>query len=250
VTSGANADLSLCSVDNFSPSKWLTLGRTDLRDTPNCPLVGEYTGVLPDAEGLCAKSYADCNNPEIMFYTVFNCHNQSEVYEEREYRCFGQWEEAGLVYTYTRRRDVPGSECFVGVTLDDERNVVTEAGENCERGHQPTKYGMTLRREGRCPHEMRHQHVPHVSSTESSPEAEETSEEESLEREMLTERPISPRFSTAAVPAQNPQDADGGGRYAASPRKHHKTHHEAGSGSSVPVASAVIAFFMAAVLLL
>ena len=119
-------------------------------DPPHCPLVGEYTGVLPDAEGLCAKSYADCNNPEVMFYTVFNCHNHSEIYEEREYRCFGQWEENGLVYTYTERRDIPGNECFVGVTIDEDRNIVTEAGQNCERGHQPEKYGMTLHRQAKC----------------------------------------------------------------------------------------------------
>ena len=50
---------------------------------------GEYTGVIPDTEGLCAKLYSDCNNPEIMFYTIFNCFNRSEVFEEREYQCLG-----------------------------------------------------------------------------------------------------------------------------------------------------------------
>jgi hypothetical protein len=145
---------TLCSAENFTPSKWLTLGRADFEDPPHCPLVGEYSGILPDAEGLCARSYADCNNPEVMFYTVFNCGNASEVYEEREYRCFGQWSEpeTGLVYTYTERRDIPGKECFVGVTMeDDDRHLVTEAGANCERGHQPRKYGMTLRRQSVCP---------------------------------------------------------------------------------------------------
>ena len=144
---------TLCTAENFTPSKWLTLGRTDLDDPPHCPLVGEYTGILPDAEGLCARSYADCNNPEVMFYTVFNCANASEVYEEREYRCFGQWTEpsTGLVYTYTERRDIPGKECFVGITMDeDEKHMVTEAGANCERGHQPQKYGMTLMRQSKC----------------------------------------------------------------------------------------------------
>ena len=50
------------------------------------------------------------------------------MFEEREYRCFGQWEEpeTGLVYTYTDRRDVPGSECFVGKTIDGDRNVIAE----------------------------------------------------------------------------------------------------------------------------
>ena len=74
------------------------------------------------------------------------------MFEEREYRCFGQWEEpeTGLVYTYTDRRDVPGSECFVGKTIDGDRNVIAEAGANCERGHQPEKYGMTLHRQAKC----------------------------------------------------------------------------------------------------
>ena len=74
-----------------------------------------------------------------------------QVFEEREYRCFGQWEdpETGLVYTYTDRRDVPGSECFVGKTIDGDRHVIAEAGANCERGHQPDKYGMTLHRQAK-----------------------------------------------------------------------------------------------------
>ena len=53
------------------------------------------------------------------------------MFEEREYRCFGQWEEeeTGLVYTYTDRRDVPGSECFVGKTIDGDRNVIAEVSQ-------------------------------------------------------------------------------------------------------------------------
>ena len=46
-----------------------------------CPVAGEYNGVIPDATMLCAKLYSDCNNPEIMFYTVFSCGNNSLVYE-------------------------------------------------------------------------------------------------------------------------------------------------------------------------
>eukprot|EP00096_Caligus_rogercresseyi_P013462 TRINITY_DN6108_c0_g1_i1.p1 TRINITY_DN6108_c0_g1~~TRINITY_DN6108_c0_g1_i1.p1 ORF type:complete len:316 (+),score=80.21 TRINITY_DN6108_c0_g1_i1:86-949(+) len=133
------------------PDKRLTFGRLNPTEPFLCPLKGEFTGVIPDAEGLCAKSYADCQHPEIMFHTVFNCYNATEIYEQREYRCFGQWEEDGLVYTYTERLDLPGTECFVGVHIDDDRNVVTEAGSNCERGHQPLKYGMTLNRQRKCP---------------------------------------------------------------------------------------------------
>jgi hypothetical protein len=200
--SDTNGDLSLCNVENFSPSKWLTLGRTSSEDPPHCPLVGEYTGVVPDAEGLCAKSYTDCNNPEVMFYTVFNCHNKTEIFEEREYRCFGQWEEEGLVYTYTERRDVPGNECFVGKTIDADRNVIAEAGQNCERGHQPDKYGMTLHRQAKCQHEMT---IPTTDESEeevvSEPvePQEETieqllKEEEEEERFVKEQRTVSPRL--------------------------------------------------------
>ena len=167
------------------------MGRTDLEDPPHCPLVGEYSGILPDAEGLCARSYADCNNPEVMFYTDFNCGNASEVYEEREYRCFGQWTEpvTGLVYTYTERRDIPGKECFVGITMDgEERHMVTEAGANCERGHQPQKYGMTLRRQSKCPKVLTSQQLPTVP-TASLPKRIPITPKPSG-------RPVSPRLST------------------------------------------------------
>lgn len=188
---GHDLSSQLCSSENFTPSQWLTLGRTKIEDPPRCPLVGEFTGTLPDAEGLCARSYADCNNPEVMFYTVFNCNNASEVYEEREYLCYGQWaeEETGLVYTYTERRDIPGKECFVGVTLDDDHNIVTEAGQNCERGHQPRKYGMTLKRVGTC------------ASTAVSGGQDETTTKPQQPRLVnppatSTERAVSPRLST------------------------------------------------------
>lgn len=46
-----------------------------------CPISGEYTGVIPDAEGLCAKLYSDCRNPQKMFYVVSNCLNSTEIYE-------------------------------------------------------------------------------------------------------------------------------------------------------------------------
>lgn len=181
---------SLCTAENFTPAKWLTLGRTDVEDPPHCPLVGEYTGIIPDAEGLCARSYADCNNPEVMFYTVYNCGNASEVYEEREYRCFGQWREpsTGLVYTYTERRDIPGKECFVGVTLDDDdRHMVTEAGANCERGHQPEQYGMTLMRQSKC-----NKPVPSPVSTPRP----NVPKNRIPYPPVSTERPVSPRLST------------------------------------------------------
>ncbi|GLH02739.1 uncharacterized protein LOC103519401 [Gryllus bimaculatus] len=49
------------------------------RETP-CPVLGEYTGVIPDAQGLCARLASDCASPEAMFYAVSEC-TQAEVYE-------------------------------------------------------------------------------------------------------------------------------------------------------------------------
>ena len=72
---------SLCSEENFQERTWTTQGRVEVEDPTPYPIIGEYTGVIPDTEGLCAKLYSDCNNPEIMFYTIFNCFNRTEVYE-------------------------------------------------------------------------------------------------------------------------------------------------------------------------
>ena len=74
-------DESLCDEENFLERTWTTQGRIAVEDPTPYPIIGEYTGVIPDTDGLCAKLYSDCNNPEIMFYTIFNCFNRSEVYE-------------------------------------------------------------------------------------------------------------------------------------------------------------------------
>ena len=47
----------------------------------SCPVAGEYTGVLPDDPRFCARLSSDCNNPDIMFYTVTSCSNASQVFE-------------------------------------------------------------------------------------------------------------------------------------------------------------------------
>ena len=75
---------SLCDEENFLDRTWTTQGRTEVENPTPYPIIGEYTGVIPDTDGLCAKLYSDCNNPEIMFYTIFNCFNRSEVYEGKQ----------------------------------------------------------------------------------------------------------------------------------------------------------------------
>ena len=77
----AHHNESLCDEENFQERTWTTQGRTEVEDPTPYPIIGEYTGVIPDTDGLCAKLYSDCNNPEIMFYTIFNCFNRSEVFE-------------------------------------------------------------------------------------------------------------------------------------------------------------------------
>ncbi|XP_023327677.1 uncharacterized protein LOC111700851 [Eurytemora carolleeae] len=143
-------DKSLCRDENFLDRAWTTQGRMRIGEKAPYMFTGEYTGVIPDTDGLCAKLYSDCNNPEIMFYTIFNCFNRTEVFEEREYECLGQWEENGVIYTYTERRDMIGHECFVGATTKKGEIYLQEAGNNCERGQEPLKDGMRMSRVAEC----------------------------------------------------------------------------------------------------
>lgn len=141
----------LCSSPaSLTWDSWVTRGRVDRFKQSPCPVAGEYTGVIPDASVLCAKLYSDCNNPEIMFYTVFSCYNRSEIFEEREYRCLGQWSETGVTYTYTERRDKDGYECFAGVVVNDGEIYIMEAGANCQRGLQALSFGMKLVKQAPC----------------------------------------------------------------------------------------------------
>ncbi|XP_044741758.1 uncharacterized protein LOC123302749 [Chrysoperla carnea] len=143
-------DPDLCSDSNFLPDTWITQAR--LRKEPGeCPVAGEYTGQLPDGSLFCAKLSSDCQAPDTMFYTVSDC-SHSQVYEERQYKCLGQWEENGLLYTYTQRIDLAPSfyECFVGSIISDKQINIMEAGEQCQRLKNPLDYGMKLYKQGAC----------------------------------------------------------------------------------------------------
>ncbi|CAB4063576.1 unnamed protein product [Lepeophtheirus salmonis] len=130
--SSKNPVEELCDDESFVDETWRTQGRLSVTDPTPYPIIGEYTGVIPDTDGLCAKLYSDCNNPEIMFYTIFNCFNRSEIFEEREYSCLGQWtdEDDGLIYT---------GDIFL-----------REASHNCERGQTPKRNGMKLTQVSKC----------------------------------------------------------------------------------------------------
>uniref|UniRef100_A0A1B6CK21 Uncharacterized protein n=1 Tax=Clastoptera arizonana TaxID=38151 RepID=A0A1B6CK21_9HEMI len=134
---------SLCSNANFVDNIWVTQGRLEqLSDSP-CPLMGEYTGFIPNETRLCAKLSSDEESPELMYYSVSDC-MLGEIYEERRYRCLGQWNEGGLTYTYTQRKDINLYECFVGKIISSNEIYIKEAGEHCERGIDPLKLGMKL----------------------------------------------------------------------------------------------------------
>ncbi|KAG1670312.1 hypothetical protein GQR58_017052 [Nymphon striatum] len=134
----------------FDRGTWITQGKKRNMLASSCPIEGDYYGEVPGAGGLCAKVSSDCNNPEIMFYTVSNCKNRTHLYEEREYQCLGQWEENGVLFTYTQRRDLPGYFCFTGMIKSGTEAFIKEAGTNCERGEDPELYGMRLNRQAVC----------------------------------------------------------------------------------------------------
>lgn len=142
----------LCTEENFDGSRWITQSRETTRTHfTQCPVSGEFTGFIPDAEGLCAKLSSDCKSPNILYYEVSAC-DTGEVYEEREYQCLGQWEENGLLYAFTYRRDLNTHECFVGAMMAEKTIFIKEAGENCQRNLNPHRYGMELNKIGKYRH--------------------------------------------------------------------------------------------------
>ena len=179
-------DVALCSPEHLDAHPWVTVGKELVR-TP-CPLAGTFSGVIPDAEGLCATSSTSCTRPDQMEYTVYNCDNVTEIYEDRLYQCYGQFQDGGLVYTFTQRLDLPVQECFVGTVLEGVEHYVMEAGVHCARGKEPSVHGMIMRKE---------------SDLE-------------CEAELSTPRSVNPRFSTSRTVNNN----NNGGH-----KKHHNHNH-------------------------
>ncbi|RWS26210.1 hypothetical protein B4U80_05905 [Leptotrombidium deliense] len=142
----------LCEDMQFTSHSWYTQGKKNIAIPTACPITGDYMGVVPGVTGLCAKVASDCNNPDIMFYTVSSCENRSHIFEEREYRCLGNWEEDGILYTHTQRRDMPGHQCFTGKIMKNGEEVfIKEAGESCIRGEDPLIFGMKITKQASCP---------------------------------------------------------------------------------------------------
>nr|XP_040222749.2 uncharacterized protein LOC120949487 [Anopheles coluzzii] len=147
----ANYTATICNDFYFNDDRWLTQGRLDSNDIVSpCPIIGEFSGIIPDDEGLCAKLSSECESQDIMYYQISACDYANEVYEEREYRCLGQWTHRNIVYTYTQRRDVGTYECFVGTMLSDRQIFIKEAGEHCQRDVNPHRFGMELNKVAHC----------------------------------------------------------------------------------------------------
>lgn len=127
----------------------LTVAGLDRIVESPCPVSGLYTGNIPDERTLCAKLSSNCDATEVMYYSVMDCQTH-QVFDEREYRCLGQWKENNLVYTYTQRTDASAHECFVGSILSNYEIYIIEAGEHCDRKMDPLSFGMKLIRKGSC----------------------------------------------------------------------------------------------------
>jgi len=140
----------LCDNDHFLQRTWHTQARQNPLSQESCPIAGTYLGHLPDAPGLCARLVSNCENRQMMSYTVSDCDNSTNIYEDREYLCLGEWEEDGLLYTYTRRIHNPRHECFVGRVEREGRILLAEGGTNCRRGLRVDMFGMELSKRGHC----------------------------------------------------------------------------------------------------
>ena len=71
------------------------------------------------------------------------------LFADREYQCVGQWEEDGRLYTYAKRRDIPGYECFVGQVDSNGTIFLMEGGIDCKRGLRVSEYGMKLKKQSK-----------------------------------------------------------------------------------------------------
>eukprot|EP00095_Tigriopus_kingsejongensis_P012515 maker-scaffold455_size166772-snap-gene-0.31 protein:Tk12515 transcript:maker-scaffold455_size166772-snap-gene-0.31-mRNA-1 annotation:"hypothetical protein L798_09419" len=140
----------LCDNDHFLQRTWRTQAKKDFLMLSSCPIAGDYNGILPDNPNFCAKLSSDCNNPDVMFYSVSSCDTQHQILEDREYQCLGQWEEDGLLFTYTKRRDVPGYECFIGSVDPTGGIYLIEGGVDCRRGLRVAAFGMKLTQRSNC----------------------------------------------------------------------------------------------------
>ncbi|XP_011648015.1 uncharacterized protein LOC105434107 [Pogonomyrmex barbatus] len=139
----------LCDDPHLDGPTWMTQARIERVVESPCPITGQYMGMITDLSGMCAELSSNCNTREIMYFKVSDCES-GELYEERTYLCLGQWEEKGVMYTYTMRNDTATNECFVGLIVNDEEIYIKEAGDHCMRNIDPKTQGMRLYKKGQC----------------------------------------------------------------------------------------------------
>lgn len=90
---GSRPDGSICDDRYFDKTRWLTQGRIEHGlVTTACPIDGDFEGLIPDAEGLCAKLWSECDRPDIMFYQVSAC-DYDEIFE-------GNVDNGGSIHYY------------------------------------------------------------------------------------------------------------------------------------------------------
>lgn len=83
---------------------------------------------------------------------------------EREYKCFGSWEENGALLTFTQRRDMPGYQCFRGnIKRNGDEAFIAEIGESCIRGEDPSINEMKIVKQASCQRAPTASYVPVLS---------------------------------------------------------------------------------------
>lgn len=72
---------SICSDENFDILHIMTQARLDSTfELSPCPIDGEFVGLIPDAEDLCARLWSDCEANDTMNYQVSPC-GHDEIFD-------------------------------------------------------------------------------------------------------------------------------------------------------------------------
>lgn len=72
---------SICSDTYFKKSHYMTQVRLDSAfEMSPCPIDGEFVGLIPDADDLCARLWSDCNRNDTMNYQVSIC-GHDEIFD-------------------------------------------------------------------------------------------------------------------------------------------------------------------------
>lgn len=82
---------SICSDEHFDKSHVMTQARLDSTfELSPCPIDGEFVGLIPDAEDLCARLWSDCDANDTMNYQVSFC-GHDEIFDGEFSFSFGHF---------------------------------------------------------------------------------------------------------------------------------------------------------------